>query len=108
LIPYIESQKNNYQNIYITDKYDQPYILYLFYSKYPPQLIQSQIKLTPPDQFGFSTVRQIDNIHFEKIDQSSIPPGSLIVAADENMGLATPIKIIDFPNTLPAFKIYIK
>jgi len=108
LIPFIESQKHNYQNIYITDKYDQPYILYLFYSKYTPQKIQSQIRLTPPDNFGFSTVRQIDNIHFEKIDYNSIPVNSLIIASDENMSNLTPIKTIDFLSLSPAFKIYIK
>jgi len=79
IIPFIESQKNNYQNIYLTDKYDQPYILYLFYSKYDPVKIQSQIKLTPPDKFGFSTVAKIDNITF-KIP-SEIPPNSLVIEA---------------------------
>jgi len=108
LIPFVESQKNKYQNIYITDKYDQPYILYLFYSRYSPQKIQSQIKLTTPDKFGFSTVRQIDNIHFEKIDLNSIPVNSLIISSDENMGLLNPIKTINFPNGQLAFKIYIK
>lgn len=107
VIPYIESQKNQYKNIYLTDKYDQPYILYLFFSKYSPHQIQSQIKLSPPDQFGFSTVRQIDNIHFEKIDYAKIESGSLIVAADENVPIE-PSQTINFPNGAPGFKIYIK
>jgi len=91
IIPYIESQKNNYQNIYLTDKYDQPYILYLFYSKYDPSKIQNQIKLTSPDQFGFSTVRQIDNIHFGIPE--IIPANSLI------------INDTDFEKTGQSFKI---
>lgn len=92
IVPYIESQKNNYQNIYLTDKYDQPYILYLFYSRYLPSKIQSQIKLTPPDKFGFSTVRQIDNIHFGISE--SISPNSLIIDA------------ADFEKTGQSFRIY--
>ena len=92
VVPYVESQKNNYQNIYFTNKYDQPYILYLFFSKYDPAKIQKQIKLTSPDQYGFSTVLQIDNIHFEipKIISSK----SLIIDA------------ADFASTGQSFKIY--
>lgn len=91
-IPYVESQKNNYQNIYFTNKYDQPYILYLFFSKYDPNKIQKQIKLTPPDQFGFSTVLKIDNIHFEI--PKTIPAKSLIIDA------------ADFESSGQSFKIY--
>ncbi|MBU1129882.1 glycosyltransferase family 39 protein [Patescibacteria group bacterium] len=107
LIPYVESQKNNFTNIYITDKYDQPYILYLFYSKFPPEKLHHQIKLTQPDKFGFSTVRQIDNIHFKKIDWNNIPLNSLIIASDESIPIQ-PVHTINFTNNLPAFKIYIK
>ena len=94
IVPLIESEKNNYQNIYLTSKYDQPYILYLFFSKYNPAKIQSQIELTPVDQFGFSTVEKIDNITF-KIP-SQIPPGSLVIDAS------------DFQLTGKSFKIYNK
>lgn len=107
IIPYIESQKNNYQNIYLTDKYDQPYILYLFFSKYSPKKIQSRLRLTSPDKFGFSTVRTIDNLHFEKINWDSVPQNSLIIASDENIP-TSPVDIIYFPNNSPGFKIYIK
>jgi len=107
LVPYLESQKNNYQNIYITNKYDQPYILFLFFSKYPPQQIQSQIKLTQPDKFGFSTVLGYDNYHFTKIDWNSIPNKSLVITSDETAPIE-PKKIIYFSNGQPAFKIYQK
>lgn len=102
MVPYLESQKTNYQHIYVTNKYDQPYILYLFYSKYPPQQIQSQIKLIP-QSFGFSTVEQIDNITFKIPNQ--IPNNSLIIASDETIG-GNPIKTINFPSGTEAFKIY--
>jgi len=81
LIPKITRLQNQYDNIYVTDKYDQPYILYLFFSRYPPKRLQPQIRLTPKDQFGFSTVRQIDNINFGPIDLNTIPAKSLIVSA---------------------------
>ena len=107
LVPYVESQKYDFQNIYITNKYDQPYILFLFYSRYNPKLIQSQIKLTIPDKFGFSTVDSYDNYHFGKIEWDKIPSNSLIVASDEIIP-QKPIKIINFPNNQPAFNIYQK
>lgn len=107
IVPYINSQKNNYKNIYLTNKYDQPYILYLFYSKYDPLKIQSQIKLTPPDQFGFSTVNQIDNITFKVPVWSEIPNNSLIIAS-EAINSQVPKSTINFTNGAPAFTIYTK
>ncbi len=103
----INQQKNKYQNIYVTNKYDQPYILYLFYSRYSPWLAQSQTKLTTPDQFGFSTVTQIGNIHFQKIDWNNLPKNSLVIAADEKVP-QLPTTVINFSNNLPEFKIYTK
>ncbi|MDD3999261.1 MAG: hypothetical protein PHR98_04155, partial [Candidatus Shapirobacteria bacterium] len=94
IIPFIELQKDNYDHIYLTDKYDQPYILYLFYSRYNPFEIQNQIELTPPDQFGFSTVEKIDNITFKIPDE--IPSGSLVIDAS------------DFQLSGESFKIYTK
>ncbi len=107
LVPFVESQKYNYKNIYITDKYDQPYILFLFYSHYNPSLIQSQIKLTQPDKFGFSTVAEYDKYHFGKINWGDIPANSLVIASDEVIPVQ-PIKTFNFTNNQPAFNIYHK
>ncbi|MDD2482707.1 MAG: phospholipid carrier-dependent glycosyltransferase [Candidatus Shapirobacteria bacterium] len=107
LVPYLEQQKDQYKQIYVTNKYDQPYILFLFYSKYSPQKIQSEIKLTPPDNFGFSTVLNYDKYNFQKIDWNQIPSNSLVVTSDEIVPIE-PIKIINFPNGQPGFKIYSK
>ncbi len=108
LVPFVESQKNEFKNIYITNKYDQPYILFLFFSKYPPTQIQSQIKLTTPDKYGFSTVIGYDNYHFGTIDWNQIPNNSLVVASDETITGGELIKTINFSNGQPAFKIYQK
>ena len=68
LAGYLEPIKSNYQKIYVTEQYDQPYILFLFYTKYPPAKFQKQAVLTPRDRFGFSTIRDLDNYHFDFID----------------------------------------
>ncbi|MFA7676247.1 MAG: glycosyltransferase family 39 protein, partial [Candidatus Shapirobacteria bacterium] len=107
LVPYLEQEKSKYNQVYVTNKYDQPYILFLFYSKYSPQLIQKEIKLTPPDNFGFSTVLNFDKYNFQKIEWDKIPSNSLVVTSDENVPIE-PAKIINFPNGQPGFKIYSK
>jgi len=68
LVEYLDNNNSKYQKVYVTDKYDQPYILFLFYKKYPPQLFQKEGILTPRDNFGFSTVRDFSNYHFEILD----------------------------------------
>jgi hypothetical protein len=99
--------KHQYDRVYITDKYDQPYILFLFFSKYSPSQIQQDISLTKPDQFGFQTVPTYDKYIFGHINWPDIPDNSLVVAADEIIPHG-PHKIINFDNNQPAFKIYIK
>jgi 4-amino-4-deoxy-L-arabinose transferase-like glycosyltransferase len=107
MMPFIDSQKSNYDHIYFTDKYDQPYILYLFFTKYPPQKIQPQIKLTTPDKYGFSTVNSIDNINFGKISWSDIPSRSLVISGDENIP-AIPKASLVLPGGSIGFRIYEK
>jgi len=53
-----------YNKICIKGNFDQPYILTLFYLKYPPEEIQEEIRLTPADKFGFSTVRHFGKYYF--------------------------------------------
>jgi len=107
VIPIVEENKTKYENVYFTNKYDQPYILYLFYSQYDPQKLHPQIQLTPPDQFGFSTVSKIDNINFSVPPTDEISQNSIIFASDENVSLNIN-QIINFPNGQQAFKIYTK
>lgn len=68
LVDFISPRQADYDEIYVTDHYDQPYILFLFYLKYPPREFQKQVELTPRDKFGFSTVRDFGKFHFEKIN----------------------------------------
>jgi len=57
-------EKDSGQKVCIETNVDQPYILTLFYLKYPPEKIQKEIKLTPPDKFGFSTVKNFGKYQF--------------------------------------------
>lgn len=62
-INYLISHQNQFQNIYFTPFYGQPYIYYLFYSHYPPAWYQSQAKLitNSPDT---GNIQHIDNLKF--------------------------------------------
>ncbi|MFZ2153330.1 MAG: glycosyltransferase family 39 protein [Microgenomates group bacterium] len=104
---FVESQKSKYENIYFTDSYDQPYILYLFYNAYPPLKIQTQISLTSPDKYGFSTVNTIDNIHFGKIDWDTIPSHSLVIAGYEKIPAVPLASVVQAGGTI-GFRIYEK
>ncbi|MGB9911226.1 MAG: glycosyltransferase family 39 protein [Microgenomates group bacterium] len=108
LVEYLKPIKDNYSKIYVTEKYDQPYILFLFYLQYPPEIFQKEVILTPRDKFGFSTVRHFANFHFENIDWKKLEKQKnvLIVGTEEEIPPeAKIIKIIYFPNGKPAFKI---
>lgn len=109
LVPYVESVKNKYAQIYVTDKYDQPYILFLFYSHYPPQLFQNHHVLTFRDKFNFSTVRAYGSYRFTSTPWDKVRDihSALIVAAPEDIppvGVNI-VKTIYFPGGQPAFKI---
>ena len=108
LVDEVKDLAGNYDQVYVTDRYDQPYILFLFYLKYPPVDFQKQVELTARDQFGFSTVRDFDNFHFEAIDWDKLKTRSniLVVATPEEINeSATILKRIYFPNGQVAFLI---
>lgn len=109
LVSYVDSVKDKYQKIWVTDKYDQPYIMFLFYFKYDPISFQGDHKLTFRDKFNFSTVRDFGKFHFENTPWDKVKDvhNALIVAAPEDVPDkgANVIKTINFPNGLPAFKI---
>lgn len=66
-INYINQNKINYHTVRLSDSYNQPYIFYLFFSQYPPNLYQSKAFLYQ-ENLDTGKVRQIDNIHFGDIE----------------------------------------
>jgi 4-amino-4-deoxy-L-arabinose transferase-like glycosyltransferase len=87
--------RNNYSSIIFTQKWGQPYIYWLFYTKYPPQDYQRQVYLTPSPVGDVGKVERIDNIEFRNIyypaDRGLAK--TLFVGTDEEL----PLKDID-PN----------
>lgn len=108
LVSYLSSLDSNKQ-IYITDRYDQPYILFLYYLKFDPFNFQNDHKLTGRDKYGFSTVRDFSKYHFISVDYDYLRPNfpdTIIVGTDQEIPPgANIIKQIFFPNGEIAFEI---
>jgi len=109
LVSFIKEKQGEYNKVIVTDRYDQPYVLFLFYLKYPPEKFHKGHVLTARDEFGFSTVRNFDRYRFRAIDfdvEKPENPDSLIVGTDEEIpNEANIIKEIYFPSGETAFEV---
>lgn len=109
LANYVNDNSGKYQNVVVTDKYDQPYILFLFYTKYSPADFQKSHSLTSRDQYGFSTVREFGKFRFEPINFDTIRtsyPNSLIIGTpDEIPKEANVVKKIYGTNGYEYFRV---
>lgn len=103
---FINKNQDKYDHIIISDTYDQPYIIIAFYLKYPPSILQQEIKLTPRDQFGFSTVKNFGKYEFRQINYNEDKnlERTLIVATKENVPREKIIHTINSPLGEPLFK----
>lgn len=105
---------SKYDRVIFSDEYGQPYIYYLFYTKYPPKDFQKQAVLEQKT-VDVGTIRKIDNIEFKKINWPAdrgmentlfIGTGEEIPDAD----IATEKKSkklyeVKFPDDKTAFKV---
>lgn len=86
LVKYVKTRQDKFEKIYVTGKYDQPYILFAFYLKYPPEEFQKEAKLTERDNFGFSTVDHFGRYYFGPVDQNKLKePNCLIIGTPEEI-----------------------
>jgi 4-amino-4-deoxy-L-arabinose transferase-like glycosyltransferase len=108
VVGYIKGIEGKYDNIYVTEKLDQPYVMFLFYLKYPPAVFQKEVVLTPRDKFNYSTVRNFGKYHFQTIDWEKLKnkPKSLVVGVEgEIPANAKILKKIYFSNGGLAWQI---
>lgn len=97
--------EKDYNHIVITDRYDQPYILMLFYKQYDPSKYQPQAVLSERDKFNFGTVKSFDKYRFEKINYLDAKENkdTLYVVTPEEAGDNIVVDKVLFPNGEPAF-----
>lgn len=110
LVAYIRENQNKYEHIVVTNRYDQPYILFLFYLRYPPDKFQQEHSLTAKDQFGFSTVKQFGIYTFTEIQPwdtiRTTYKNSLVAGTGEEIPPGTNVvKTVPFPSGRAAFKV---
>lgn len=108
LVDYVRVNGERFDNVYVTNKYDQPYILFAFYLKYPPEKFQNEAKLTERDKFGFSTVEHFGKYYFGQIDEKKLGESkTMIIGTPEEIpDSATISKRIYFKdNGKEAFRI---
>lgn len=106
MVKKLEKYENNFDKVVITDRYDQPYILVLFYQQYDPKKYQPQAILSERDKFNFGTVRNFDKYEFHKITPEEIvnSQNTLFVASGQEVGNNKNIlDTIYFPNGEKAF-----
>jgi len=68
LANYVAENQGRFEKIYITNQYDQPYILLAFFLRYPPAQFQKEARLSSRDRFGFSTVEHFGKYYFGEIN----------------------------------------
>lgn len=102
--------EDSVSKVVITDRYDQPYILLLFYKRYDPNKYHPQAVLSERDKFNFGTVRNFDKYQFHRITEEEIrsSPNTLFITTPEEAekGLNV-IDTVYFPNGEKAF-LFIK
>ncbi len=106
MVKKLEKYEPLYNNVVITDRYDQPYILVLFYKKYDPKKYQPQALLSPRDKFNFGTIRNFDNYHFRPILSEEIGKSDNTLFVGTSQEIPKNANIIDkviYPNGEPAF-----
>jgi len=108
VMSFVNSHQNEYQKIRITDKYDQAYILTLFYTKYDPATYQASYKESVDTKYGFSTIAQFGKFEFGPVSQNNLNTDQHILvigSGQELQGVSDSLETINYPNGQTAFKI---
>ncbi len=105
MVQKLNKYEGQFNKVVITDRYDQPYILLLFYKLYDPAKYQPQAVLSERDKFNFGTVRSFDKYEFKKANSQEIKEhkDTLYVITPEEAGDNIVIDRVNFPNGEPAF-----
>lgn len=110
MVDKLNKYESSFDRVVITDRYDQPYILVLFYKQYDPAKYQPQAYLSERDKFNFGTVRSFDKYEFHAISKEEIEKSkrTLFIATPEEAGdNSNMVDEVYFPNGEKAF-VFVK
>ncbi|OGE30472.1 hypothetical protein A3C59_00625 [Candidatus Daviesbacteria bacterium RIFCSPHIGHO2_02_FULL_36_13] len=74
-----KSRFSEFDNILISDRYDQPYIFALFYLKYNPEKFRSEVSYNDTIRRKTSLVKSFDKFTFRDIDYYQISKGRNLI-----------------------------
>lgn len=105
MVQKLNKYEGQFDKVVITDKYDQPYILTLFYKAYDPVKYQPQAVLSERDKFNFGTVRSFDKYQFHAVNKEEIEKSksTLFIVSPEEAGDKQAVDTVYFPNGEKAF-----
>jgi len=86
VMAYVNAGEDQVKQVLVSDFYGQPYIFYLFYSRYPPKKYQTQASFTAGQSNDVGAVAKIDNIQFRSLnwgDRKSFANTLFIYSLDE-------------------------
>ncbi len=74
-----KSDFSEFDNILISDRYNQPYIFALFYLRYDPAKFRSEVKYNTSIRRKTSLVKSFDKYTFTNIDYYQLPKGKNLI-----------------------------
>jgi len=82
LFSYTEEIKSNFNNIYVGTLYDYPYVQFLWYTKYDPDLYHHFLEITPPEK-SVVLIHQ-EHPHDWTLDKYTYAHNSCLMQTDAN------------------------
>lgn len=82
-----------------------PYIYFLFYNAYNPELFRNTVQYYPPTPEGFVLVKSFDRYKFVPLLQDEIEKDGILYIDDQNFNQEDSVVLL--PNGDPVFKYYV-
>jgi len=103
-----KGQFNKYDNIVITDRYNQPYIFALFYLKYDPEKYRSEVVYNRQPRVETSLVKEFDKFLFTDVYYYDLPKGPSLIFSNptDRMMELQPKNILYHPDGSIALYVY--
>lgn len=100
----------NYNEVLITDRYNQPYIFALFYLSYDPNLLRDQAQYNSIDKWYLSVIERLDNLRFTAVTAQKVATGKKLIFAspEEKLDNIREREIIRNLDGSVAFYVYEK
>jgi 4-amino-4-deoxy-L-arabinose transferase-like glycosyltransferase len=102
---YVDTVKDRYDKIWITDSIGRPYMYTLFYTKFDPSIYQQEVVRTS-DAYGFFTVHSFGKYIFDLLPADVNEKRLYVSEPNKRPEGSTLLKTIFYPNGLEALVIY--